>query len=204
MMTEKRTEQDRRSYIRIKDRILLGFTSISQGDFEKIIRGYHDGLDTPWAAYVHPYLIQNAQSKIKKLKESNDTLAAVLEIMDQKLNLILNLLSEDRDDTSNLRPKAVDLSAAGIAFRTSHDIEEGQILELDIGLLPQRLFIRCYGRVLRIEDDKSGKKKLGVEFIWITEDDEDRLIEHIFHRQIILLRMRRKKREAAETSSASE
>ncbi len=191
------SSKDRRSHIRIKDRVLLHCRFLQKDEYEKIIRSYEEGTDTPWSACSHPYFVQDIKSYIKKINDRDEALAKSLDIIDQKLSLILGLLQGDNEECP-AKPTVVDLSAAGLAFPSIKPLDPDQILEIDLGLLPQHVFIKCYGKIMRCKPLKEKGYKIGVKFIWITEDDQDRLIEHIFRRQVIQLRMRRKHRTNIE------
>ncbi len=184
-------DTERRSHIRIRDRVLLHCRTIERSEYEEKIRAYEEGIDTPWNVYSHPSFTQDIKVYLKKVKEKDEALANCLDILDQKLTLILNLLNKEEEGEENAKPTVVDLSAAGIAFFTEKPLKVNQLLEIDLGLLPQHLFIRCYGSVVQSTKCKDGKYRTGVKFIWMTEDDQDRLIEHIFRHQVIQLRMRR-------------
>lgn len=196
-MARDAREADRRSHIRIRDRVLLHVRPIEKEEYQKIITAYQNGTASPWIGGSPPALGKSIQSHIKRIRDRDESLANILEAMDQKLGLILSLLNTDREEIP-AEPHEVDLSAAGIAFIYTSELPMGQIVEIDLGLLPQRLFVRCYGEVVRCERAKSRGFATAVSFLWITEDDKDRLIEHIFQRQVLLLRLRRNQKDRDE------
>ncbi len=185
--------EEKRSHVRIQDQVLLKYRPLSKEEFENLKEQYEEGSLSPWPTSCHPELFHQIYGKLKKVKEKDPNLAGVLEILDQKLNLIFNLLKEGSEgylDTSHITN--VDISAAGLAFQTNENFDVGQLLELDMGLLPQHIFFRCYGEVVRSEPSNDGcGNKTAVKFIWITPDDQDRLTENIFKKQVLQLRMRR-------------
>ena len=185
--------KERRSHIRIRDRVLLHARPIDQEEYEEKIRSYQEGTDSPWNAFSHPCFARDIKAHVKKIKEKDEALAGCLDILDQKLNFIIGILGKG-DEEELAAPTVVDMSAAGIAFFDPQPMEREQLLEIDIGLLPQHIFIRSYGSVVQCQRC-DGKYRIGVKFIWMTEDDQDRLIEHIFRHQVIQLRMRRASEE---------
>ncbi len=190
--------RDRRSHIRIRDKVLLHFREISEEEFRKTIHDYQSGAKLPWDMCNHPYFSQSLHGALKKLRDRDETLAQVLELIDQKLDSILNLLnpSEKVDDVSQY---IVDISAMGIGFFSSTSLKVGQYLEMHIGLLPSHVFINCFGRVIRCAEHE-GAYRVAVKFVWISESDQDRLIEHIFQRQVLQLRLRREMKEQEEAA----
>ncbi len=195
MNSDKNTEK--RESIRIKDRILLGFKEIPEEIYRQKLDEYMQGLKDPWIESTHPSVRKGTKKHLKRLREKDPDLASVLEIMDQKLNLLLNMMGSDELSGPKghcTRLCKVDLSAKGLAFPQEKTVEPGTLLDLNIGLLPEHYFFNCFGKVVRT-DKKDDSFLVAVKFIWITEDDQEKLIEHIFSRQVLQLRMRRKKKE---------
>ncbi len=190
--------QDQRDSIRIKDRILLSFHPVSVEEYRTRVKSYMEGTEDPWVDTCHPTFQKDIKVHIRNIKDKDKDLAAVLEIFDQKLNMILGLVDTgdtcDSDDSVPKKLYKVNLSAKGLGFETGEEMEKGLLLQLSIGLLPEHYFFTCFGQVVRTERRKDGYFN-GVKFIWITEDDQEKLIEHIFSRQIIYLRMRRQQKE---------
>ncbi|RUM87409.1 MAG: hypothetical protein DSZ23_05915, partial [Thermodesulfatator sp.] len=189
----KDTDTEKRQSIRVKDRILMGFKEISQQEYEERISEYMEGLSDPWIETSHPSLRKSTKNHMKRLRDRDPDLAAILEILDQKLNLLLGILgSEDTSLSPEYRARLykVDLSAKGIGFRSQEHLAPGRLLSFYIGLLPEHYYFNCFGKVVRSRKEESGHF-IAVEFVWITEDDQEKLIEHIFSRQVLQLRMRR-------------
>ncbi len=199
MKNDRNRAMEKRESIRIKDRVLMGFKEISEQTYEEKLNEYMEGLRDPWVESCHPTVQKGIKKHLKRLKEKDSDLAAILEVLDQKLTLLLNLVNTC--DSSNQQDRCtrvykVDLSAKGIGFMSKKEMTPGTILELYIGLLPEHYFFNCFGKVVR-RAQQNDKFFTAVQFIWITEDDQEKLIEHIFSRQVLQLRLRRKKREQA-------
>ncbi len=189
--------KEKRSSIRIKDRILLSYHPVTVEEYKRQVREYMDGVDDPWVDSCHPTFQKDIKAHLKNIKDKDKDLAAVLEIIDQKLNMILGLISTEETcekDTIPNKLYKVDLSAKGLGFLAKEKLSKGTLLNLSIGLLPEHYFFTCFGQVVRTEKRKDGCF-VGLKFIWITEDDQEKLIEHIFSRQVLYLRMRRQQKE---------
>ena len=197
MKQDQDTNNEKRESIRIKDRLLLSFKKISEERYRQKLDEYLEGMTDPWIESSHPAVRKGIKKPLKRLKEKDPDLAGILEILDQKLNLLLSFTGSE-DSTGNQNQPArlyrVDLSAKGIGFVPGHPLEPDTLLELYIGLLPEHYYFNCFGQVVRT-DERDGRDFTAVKFIWITEDDQEKLIEHIFSRQVLQLRMRRKKKE---------
>ncbi len=189
---------EKRESIRIKDRILLAFRRISECEYKRKVKQYLNGTEDPWVDTCHPSIQKDIKASLKNLKERDKDLANILEALDQKLNLVLGFIgTEESFEKEELPQKLykVDLSARGIGLKTKSNINEGDILKLTIGLLPEHYFFTSFGKVVRKTPLDGGMNFIGIKFIWITEDDQEKLIEHIFARQVVQLRMRRKEKE---------
>lgn len=194
-MEGQRGDKDKRTHVRIKDQVLLRFRSVDAEEYAKTEQLCRHGMDSPWLATDTLSASRKIDLYIQRIREKDDILANILEAFDQKLNHILNILMTHRANGAPDEPYAVELSAAGMAFNHQSPVPQGQVLEMDIGLLPERSFLRCYGRVMRCDDDQRGGFAIAVEFIYINNVDQDRLIEHVFKKQILQLQLSRKQRD---------
>lgn len=111
-----------------------------------------------------------------------DELTTFLTEMDRKLDRILGLLS--REDLQNDFPIAIEvmeLSAAGVKFRSSQTIEVNESLEIVIMLsqVPLRL-AGSKGRILGVEKD-SGLYRF--EFVDTRGSDMEAIVQFVFQQQ---------------------
>ncbi len=188
--------QEKRSSMRVNARVLLKVKKISQKEYEKKIENFTSGLETPQTDSIScPVLTYDIKSQIKKIREKEEALATVLDVLDQKLTFIIQKLRQGEDQERGFTEVDADISAAGIAFVCMECMDTGQYVEMQIGLLPDYFYFLALGRVVRTTQLKNGKWCVAVEFTWITEDDRERLIEYLFQRQVMQLKMRRMKRE---------
>ena len=190
----KQNHDDRRAHIRIVDKIMLRFQPMNREEYEGLVKKILEGGEHPFDEYSQQCILPKIDAFVRRLREKDEALARILETLDAKLNLILNLLCLRQKKDVPIEKVTVDISAAGLSFPHEDPLEKGQILQLDICLLPEQYFFRCFGEVVRIIKDGNAYK-VGVKFIWITECDRERLIEHIFRQQVLQLRLRREIKE---------
>jgi len=172
-------DREVRTHLRIDDRILLKYRKISPEEFQKKIALYKSGKESPWIDPLRgPGEVKKLNYHLKRLWEKNRDLAEILEILALKLDRILLTLKQEilRD----FQEVAVNISGAGLRFALKPLPDMGEIFEFDIGLLPEYYFFRAYGEVVRVED-----KETAFKFIWLTEEDLDRLVQHIFKKQLL-------------------
>ena len=190
----KQNHEVRRAHIRIVDKIMLRLQSMNREEYEGLVKKILEGGEHPFGEYSQQVMLPKIDASIRRLREKDEALARILEALDAKLDLILNLLRSRQKKDEPIQKVTVDISAAGLSFPHEDPMEKGQILQLDIGLLPEQYFFRCFGEVVRTIRDGNAYK-IGVKFIWITECDRERLIEHIFQQQVLKLRLRREIKE---------
>ncbi len=184
--------EERRSHIRIQDTILFRWEPIDEEECRRPTCPFDGETDAALCPLPSPWTIDN---RLKAIREAHGPLASYLESIDRKLTLILNLLSINQEKDAGLRTHVVDLSAAGIAFDSQEFVPVNTCIRMWIALLPSHELLTTVGRVIRVDSSAPNIHRIAVEFDWVTEEHQDRLIAHIFHRQMLQLRMRRKKME---------
>jgi hypothetical protein len=194
-MSGERGVKDKRAYVRIRDQVFLRFRAIDAEEYAKAGPLCRHGMDSQWPATEVLSASRKIDLYIQRMREKDDALANILEAFDQKLDYILDILMMHMANGMPDEPYIVELSAAGMAFSYHSPVPQGQVLEIDLGLLPERSFLRCYGKVVRCEDDRRGGFAIAIEFICINNVDQDRLIEHVFKKQMAHLQLLRKERD---------
>lgn len=179
--------EEKRSYIRIYDRILLRYQRLSREEFEERLREYQEGKAQPWIDPIRPPgEVRKLESLLKKLRERDRDLAGLLELLHHKMDRILVYLMGP-ECLKGFTEVEANLSAGGMRVPLDEEVCEGDIFELDIGLLPEWCFLRTYGQVVRVDKGSGERREVAFRFIWITEGDQDRLVQHIFRQQILQL-----------------
>ena len=109
-----------------------------------------------------------------------EELAAFLMDMDRKLDRIIGLMSTDMLRTDfPLELEIVEISGAGVKFRSSRNFEKGQALEMV--LVVSQLPVRMAGAVGRILDREAGIHRF--EFVNIHESDLESIVQYVFRQQ---------------------
>jgi hypothetical protein len=192
-------KKEQRRYIRVQDRIYLKTVMISKERHDELIRYFEDGLEPVWCNDEFSVTAQSRfRDSLRKIMERDSALANALEVIDNKLNMIINKL-EERDDAAGYRLCDVNISAAGLNVAMKEDVSTGQHFDLSIRLLPEQFVFRALGKAVRVEKGADGLNSVGIGFTWITDSDREILIEHIFNIQVVQLRIRREKKEQEET-----
>lgn len=176
---------EKRNYIRVYDRILLRLKPLSRKEFEKRLAEFKEGKETPWIDPIHPPgEMAKLESYLKRLRERDRELAGLLEIINQKLDRVLiGLLGKEA--LEGFQEVTANLSAGGLKARLRLKPKPGDLFELDLGLLPEWIFLKTFGEVVRVENCEGEECEVAFKFVWLTEADQDKLVQHIFRQQVL-------------------
>ena len=187
---------NRRQSVRVTDRILLSYKQVSEELFQEIAKDFKVGISLYNQERVAGIqLLVGAQNALARLRERDTDLADFLQHIDTKLNLVLKKIQEEKLPFDDLVMQKATLSGTGISFYADQQFSVGDILDFHIVLLPSYTYIYCFGKIVSCDgaDDKGGEEacRVAAEFILVTEEDREKMIQHNFKQQSLALRNRR-------------
>lgn len=190
-------EGNRRGSVRISDRVLLATKRVAPERYQAVAADYENGIslyNQEGLADIQMYV--GAEGALSRLRERDADLAEFLRYLDNKLNLVLKRSQGERTPFDELKLQKVNLSGSGIAFVVDEAFRERELLEIHLVLLPAYTYIYCFGTVISCErvglkGQEKSVYRLGVEFTLITDDDQEKLVQHNFKQQSLALRNRR-------------
>ncbi|MCX8022937.1 MAG: PilZ domain-containing protein [Syntrophorhabdaceae bacterium] len=129
-------------------------------------------------------------------RDEKDSLFIYLEMINRKLDMVIELLKQtERDDSYIKRFFDVNLSGSGMKFLSDIEFCEGDFIEMRLaipGLPLSKITTLCeVVRAKRIEEDTLSLWEVGLKFNVINEEDRDLLVSFIFARERELLRARK-------------
>ena len=177
---------ERRQFFRIKDRLLVEFRQVDYEESLALRESLHRSS-----------LLTESLEQIKSRRPNNafarDDVYAYLELMDRKIDMILDLLAR-RDGLFHSKYVDVVVSGSGLRFASNIRVDEGSFLELRIGLpVSQGRRIVALGRVMgSTRQHAAGKDQweTAISFVAIDEKDRDVLVGYIFSKERESLRAR--------------
>lgn len=198
-MTDKYSEEnDRRQAVRVTGRNLFYYQPVSKDRFALILRDFESGIppyNQEGLSDIQMFI--GAQSALSRIKEKDADLGDFLAHLDTKINLLLKKTTASKTIFDKLSLYDLNLSGRGVSFVAKSKLTVGDILEIHIALLPTYTYVYCFGKVITctVFPGKEGETfyKVGVEFVLIMEDDQEKLIQHNFKQQSLALRNRRLK-----------
>ncbi|MCX8111407.1 MAG: PilZ domain-containing protein [Syntrophorhabdaceae bacterium] len=184
-------KNEKRDYFRVDDRLRLKFRIISEEEFNAL---EHTIRYSPISNFTSSDEISILKMIGADEEKKKDPLYAYLNIIDRKINMILDYLIENADDKKqyNTSYTQANISGSGIMFITDADIKEGDYVEL-ILILPIYLYTRIsiLCKVIRcVKEIKDGDtvNYVAMQFLVINENDRDMLIQYIFIKEREMLR----------------
>lgn len=193
-MNEQREGRNRRQMVRMTDRLLFSWAPVEPEKYKAVQRDFENGIP--------PYQLEGlqdirlhigAQSALNRLRSRDEDLADFLHHLDTKLNLLMKEIRGGRSPLDQLVLENVSLSGGGMAFFSNRQLAAGDPLELHLVLQPNHIYIYCLGKVVNCEQKGGGEKpyRISVKFTLLTEEDHEKLIQHLFKLQSLALRQRR-------------
>lgn len=190
-----KTDDDRREFFRIRDRIPLEFRIITREQFialEDTIR-YRSTQ-----AIDHLHEIDFLEGCADR--EEGDRMMGYMHMINKKLDTIIELLGVPAGNENKVSAHTeVTLSGSGIQFASNVPFERGQLVELKI-IVPVYPYpkMTCLCEVVRTEKGAgtgAPATHVSLKFSVINEKDQDILINYIF------LKERQYLRQQKETAS---
>jgi c-di-GMP-binding flagellar brake protein YcgR len=195
--------KERRRYFRVDIEMIFAYKLISHEEKTKKCQLFGMG-DTahPDSHKLFMSLESDIQESIQKFGKDDPQTANLINLLNRKINLVSQggPMPETQKTILDLPPRTVNLSACGVAFKESSPINIGQAVELEIVLLPEQTYILSYGEVVSSENKplshtydgpKSHPYRISVDFHAISDEDVERIIQHIMRKESELLKARR-------------
>ncbi|MCW9095579.1 MAG: PilZ domain-containing protein [Ignavibacteriaceae bacterium] len=183
---------ERRSYVRGQFSFKIKFKTMTIDEYEGVIKS--DEAISPY--FQKEPGINIADKKIDADTAMDPSLVNYLVLIDEKLDLILEFLAKDNKiDGLFYQGLGMNISGSGMNIVVDRPVETGQIIHSKFYLSKMPLvFMDMFGEVVRLTKvDECGKTmySLGIKFLDISVNDQERIIASIFQRQRGILRKRK-------------
>ncbi len=162
---------ERREYFRLDDRALLGLEIIERLEDVAPEIGSLQQLE------------QQISTLLYRVESKHPDIAQLLQLMNQKLNRVAGL---DQDPNVSIPDKPVDinLSACGIRFETSVDLEAARFIRLHLTLLPDHMNLVLTSRIVALEaSPAAGMTLVRAAFEPVDENNLEVLVQHMMQLQ---------------------
>jgi hypothetical protein len=183
---------ERRSYVRGNFSFKIKFKIMSLDEYEALL----NSRDSRFSLFEEAQGVEAADNAQSSDTSIDASLMNYLVRLDEKLDLILELLTKD-NEAADLFEQAigVNISGSGMNIMVDQPVETGQIIHSKIYLsrIPM-VFLDAFGEVVRSSEvNECGKilYSLGVNFLDLSVNDQERIITTVFKSQRGDLRKRK-------------
>jgi len=180
----KINEDERRDFFRVNDEIYLKFEMVSDEEYLAAPEKLKKTEDSAFSLSANFATLNNTINPIlNSIKQQYAEIGEFLDFLNNKIdNLSQHVLYDNLDNTKQALVK-VNISASGIQFNASQAFAAQQAMRLELILLPEKIGILIYGRVV---DTKDGA--VCVEFEHIRSEDKELMIKHNLNKQMLEIR----------------
>lgn len=196
-MSRRDGGEQRRRYYRVDDEVVLQYREVPDEDAERLpallAERFPDSF-TLGARFAS--LNQQLRPLLKEIESDSPAVAKYLVAIDEKLDLLAQVLLARDTDLIDQPTRLVNLSAGGLAFFTDQALAPGAVLELRIILFPSFTGLLSYGRVAYCRDQGAGEYRwrVAVEFLSMGEEERDLIVKHVLRKDAAQLLTRRDER----------
>lgn len=184
----------RRQFFRIQDEGIVHLEIVKQENLEQVKK---DIYDQSYQDDVFKRFFK-FESELQSILFNNKSLSAdwinVVDLLNVKINQLARLLAVNYQTIFNHPAQPINLSANGLGIDSQVAYMEGELVRVELILLPQYTFISALCRVVYC-DKKDQKGSIvystGLQIEIIRPQDTDRLIQHIMRKEAEWLKHRR-------------
>lgn len=193
--------EDRRRYFRINDKVSLKYRVVQGMDIDaEIVRTKHEQNTLAEMKNAFNCIEAKIMSKMTHIEQATPLVAEVLGLFDKKLSMMESMiLQKDDQENAVTDTQNVNLSASGMSFESNTPINEDVNLKMELILFPEYQFIPLYARVVECKkkmDDSLYRFNIAVDFIGISESDQETIMQHVLNRQAATLKKERNEQQA--------
>lgn len=180
----KINEDERRDFFRIDDEIYLDFEAITDDEYAAApltLKNLHESAFSLSANFAT--LNNNIHPILNNIKQLHPDIGEYLDVLNSKIDSLSQQMLYENSSFDQSKVISANLSASGIQFSSNKDYEPGQAIKLELVLLPEKIGILIFGRVVKFKDSS-----IAIEFEFLRPEDQELMIKHNLNKQMSDLR----------------
>lgn len=175
---------ERRRFFRIEDIVGLKTQVIEKQELEQRLDSFWNDQHQFSLRNEFNYKLEQHQADLHHIKTRMPELGRYLSVLQEQLDLLTNKILTD-EDTFTTSETTVNISAQGISFTSDQQATKGDIVELNLRLLPSQQKIVVFAKVINCQlDEKQGEYTISLDFEHIHEADRELLVKHVHGKQL--------------------
>lgn len=187
---------ERRRFFRIDDRLELRLIKHVDEAAEDTITS----LSSARASEIMRDLDERISDSIDAVRVLSPECSELCDLINRKLDFIVDALeiSEEIARQLDFRQEEVNISACGLALDTRQRLAPGDEVTLDIRFPPNSVEMHIEAQVVRSIESRPGYFTVFLDFVDLSNDDQEFLIQYVVRRQSVFLQRLREQRDAPE------
>lgn len=184
-------EQDRRRYLRIIDQVILTCNRANPDELNRIESRMAEPVNAYDLSAQLELMNQESRILLRRVEKIEPILGEYLDLLERKIAALSGFLLDLESEHLEQSPQTVSLSASGLSFYSEYPWESGDVLEMRLILLPERIGLHLYGRVITSELTSTPEcppYHLSADFMGISDHDREILIAHMIRVERLQLR----------------
>ncbi|MBT3205117.1 MAG: PilZ domain-containing protein [Gammaproteobacteria bacterium] len=176
---------ERRRFFRIEDIVGLKSQVIEKQELEQRLESFWNDQHQFSLRNEFNFKLEQHQADLQHIKNKMPELGRYLSVLQEQLDLLTDKILTDEDNFST-REIPVNISAQGISFISDEQVNVGDIVELNLLLLPSQQKIVTFAKVIECnhQDNNQDKYTISLDFEHIHEADRELLVKHVHRKQL--------------------
>lgn len=178
--------KERRRYFRTDDIVSLHTRTISKDELTDRLEEFFSNQHAFSIRNEYNHQLEEHLADFRLIENRMPELARYLAVLQNQIALLTEKLLPE-DEAYLGEEQGVSLSAQGIAFYSDQPVDEGEVVELNLKLLPEGQKIVSFARVVKVQTEtgkNQGRYKISLDFEHIHETDREILIKHVHGKQM--------------------
>jgi hypothetical protein len=194
-----KSNADRREFFRITDSILINYSPLNTDEMERLIPNIYNHTHNDGSQ--DNQRLQSVQTNLNHLidtiNQTDRDIARALRLLDEKINLITNSISQNNLSKDKRPYTDANLSAGGIAFYVSEHYPAKSAMQVNLELHSSGNIIHAIAHVVECSKQNDAPQhtpyQLRLVFSHMHETDRNLLVKHTLSRQALDLRINKRK-----------
>lgn len=176
----KINEDERRDFFRIEDDVQLEINKVSEEEFNAAPETLANLQNDSFSISADFATLNNSvQPILNNIKQSHPDIATFLEVINDKIDSLSQLMRNKDGSKKTADVIKANISASGIQFFTVKPFDIDSLVKLELVLLPEKVGILIFGRVVSSVDNK-----ISIIFEHLRIEDQELMIKHNLNRQM--------------------
>jgi c-di-GMP-binding flagellar brake protein YcgR len=178
--------EERRRYFRIDDTAQLHATLVKPDEIESRLDDFWNNQHLFSIRNEYNHQLEQHLADFNAIENKMPELARYLSILQKQIESLTNKLIPEQSQFANPQ-QVVNISAQGVSYYSDDAFEPGDLLELELKLLPSGQQLVIFARVTKInghDNSELGKFRVSLDFEHIHDADQEILIKHVHSKNL--------------------